>query len=382
MLMNRILILLVLIAPMQVATLKAQKKVQVSITNPANFNRTDAVVAIAWSEIVKISPRIDTANLLVFDKAKNIAVPYQLEHKGKKQVQNLLVQVSLLAKQNLLLELRKGKPATYTVKTYARFVPERKDDFAWENDKIAFRMYGKALEQTRENAHGIDVWAKRTTKMVINDRYKLNKYHIDNGDGLDYYHVGATLGAGNIAPYLADSLWYLGNFSAYKVLDNGPLRSTFQLFYDEATAGGLKIKTTKTISIDAGSQLNKIENIYTYNSNADLPVAIGFITRNESEKITMTEPNGTVGYWEPEHGKDGITGVGAILPVKPVKYVREKKQLLAVSSVKSNQPMVYYAGAAWNKAGEITTSEQWFNYLKNFKNGLAQPIKVKVFVSP
>lgn len=380
MLTNRFLKLFLLAFLGNACIVMAQNGIKISITNPGNDNRKEVVVAIPWKDIVRLQPNIDTVNLLVYQKSNSTEIPYQLEHKGKKQVQNLLVQVSLPAKQTVLLELKKGKPATYTVKTYARFVPERKDDFAWENDKIAFRMYGKALEQTRENAHGIDVWAKRTAKMVINDRYKLNKYHIDNGDGLDYYHVGATLGAGNIAPYLADSVWYLGNYTSYKILDNGPLRSTFQLFYDEATAGGLKIKTTKNISIDAGSQMNKIENIYTYNSNTDLPVAIGFITRNEPEKITLTDANGTVGYWEPEHGKDGITGVGAILPVKPVKYVREKKQLLAISSVKSNQPMVYYAGAAWNKAGEITTSEQWFNYLKNFKNSLAQPLKVKVFV--
>ena len=29
------------------------------------------------------------------------------------------------------------------------YVPERKDDFAWENDKIAFRAYGKALRKTK-----------------------------------------------------------------------------------------------------------------------------------------------------------------------------------------------------------------------------------------
>ena len=25
---------------------------------------------------------------------------------------------------------------------FGRFVPEREDDFAWENDKVAFRVYG------------------------------------------------------------------------------------------------------------------------------------------------------------------------------------------------------------------------------------------------
>src|SRR5699024_9190524 len=117
-------------------------------------------------------------------------------------------------------------------KTYCRYVPERKDDFAWENDRIAFRAYGKALEGTNEDAHGFDVWVKRTDQPVLNRRYKGNDYHNDHGDGLDYYHVGLTLGAGNIAPYTNDSIRYPGNYRKWKVLDNGPIRSTFQLFYD------------------------------------------------------------------------------------------------------------------------------------------------------
>ena len=39
--------------------------------------------------------------------------------------------------------------------TYARFVPERSDDFAFENDKVAFRIYGPALKNSGVN-NGID----------------------------------------------------------------------------------------------------------------------------------------------------------------------------------------------------------------------------------
>ncbi len=42
----------------------------------------------------------------------------------------------------------------------ARFVPERMDDFAFENDKVAFRVYGPALKNSQEN-NGTDCWLKR-----------------------------------------------------------------------------------------------------------------------------------------------------------------------------------------------------------------------------
>jgi hypothetical protein len=57
---------------------------------------------------------------------------------------------------------------------YGRFVRERFDDFAWENDRIAHRMYGKALETWAGEpltSSTVDIWSKRTARLVINDWY-------------------------------------------------------------------------------------------------------------------------------------------------------------------------------------------------------------------
>ena len=57
-------------------------------------------------------------------------------------------------------------------KAYGRFVRERFDDFAWENDRIAHRTYGKSLETWKADplsSSTIDIWSKRTSRMVIND---------------------------------------------------------------------------------------------------------------------------------------------------------------------------------------------------------------------
>jgi len=49
---------------------------------------------------------------------------------------------------------------TAPLRTFCRFVPERADDFAWENDQIAFRAYGPAARNKPENS-GFDCWLKR-----------------------------------------------------------------------------------------------------------------------------------------------------------------------------------------------------------------------------
>ncbi len=347
-----------------------------TIKNSGNLNYIEQVVEIPWQTVKEKFPPIDTGNFKVVNPATKEEVVYQLEYKGSRDIRNLLVQVSVPSKSSVKLLIQKGKHKPFPAKTYCRYVPERKDDFAWENDKIAFRMYGKALQGTSEDAFGIDVWVKRTDRLVINERYKLNNYHTDNGDGLDYYSVGNTLGAGNSAPFVKDSVWYSENYQTYNILDNGPLRSTFTLFYDEWNVAGKKVNASKTISLDAGSQLNKVEVTYTFQGNS-LPVAIGIVKRKEQGVELFDRQKGIAGYWEPEHGKDGITAVGTIVPERVVKTLSTTIQLFTVVKTKTGKPLVYYAGAAWNKAGHFTMPEQWFSYLKEYEEKLGAPLVVE-----
>ncbi|PXY43177.1 DUF4861 family protein [Flavobacterium hydrophilum] len=358
--------------------LLSQNKEIIEIQNNSDLERNETVVAVKWEAVLSRYPQIDTSNFVVINAATKKQIPYQLEHKGLPAIQNLLVQVSVKAKTTLRLFVQKGKPNLVETKTYARFVPERKDDFAWENDKIAFRTYGKAIENTNEDAYGFDVWVKRTDKMVINERYKLGNYHKDNGNGMDYYHVGHTLGAGNMAPYVKDTIRYSANYHQWKVLDNGPLRTTFQLVYDEWNAGGIKVKAVKTISLDAGSQLNRVENVYTFEDNKAMPVVVGIIKRPEPGLISLNEQSGIMGYWEPTFVEDGTTGVGSILTTPVKNMLVNNGQILALAEVKNNVPVVYYTGAAWDKAGKIMNSAQWFEYLNRFSQDLKNPMIANV----
>ena len=356
----------------------AQTKATITIQNNSIVNRKESVVAIKWKTVLSSFPQIDTANFVVINSITKKQIPFQLEHRGQTAIQNLLVQIDIKAKSSLHLFIQKGKPELFTAKTYCRYVPERKDDFAWENDKIAFRTYGKALEKTEGDAYGYDVWVKRTSKLVLNDRYKRDDYHIDHGDGLDYYHVGFTLGAGNMAPFVKDTIRYSGNYHYWKILDNGPLRSTFQLSYDTWNAGGIKVTNTKIISLDAGSQLNRIENIYTFDDKNPMPVVVGIIRREKQGIIGLNEQQGIMSYWEPASEKDGTTAVGSILSTPANKMWVDKDQLLTKTSVRNNEPIVYYSGAAWDKAGQITNSKQWQDYLDHFNQELQNPLIISV----
>ncbi|MDR6785138.1 hypothetical protein ABIE26_003836 [Pedobacter africanus] len=377
--MKRILGVLLLLPVLSVPVMaqSGAAKATITVSNPLNADRNNAVVAVSWTAVTAKYPGIDTANFKVIHAVTKKELPFQLEHHGEKAIQNLLVQLSLKANASNKLLIVAGKPAAVAKKTYGRYVPERYDDFAWENDKVAFRMYGKALETRKDNAFGTDIWVKRTNKLVINDWYKTGDYHTDHGDGMDYYSVGLTLGAGDIAPVWKDSVYFPLNYHHWKVLDNGPLRTTFQLGYDAWDVAGKSVKVTKTISLDAGSHMNRVEAVYTYTGEA-LPVAVGIVKRKEAGTILMDEQKGILGYWEPQHGPDGITGVGTIVTGAPVLMGADKKHLLTYTSAKNNQAVVYYNGSAWSKANEITSAAAWFKHLETFKKQLEQPLKVSV----
>src|SRR5690606_17540006 len=379
--MKKILILLSLLFGTALMLSAQTNAINITISNSLDIARADEVVAISWTSILNKYPSIDTANFKVVDAASKQEVPFQLEYAGEKAIQNLLLQVNVVAKASIQLSIVAATPETVVSKTYGRYVPERYDDFAWENDKVAYRMYGKALETRPDNAFGIDVWVKRSNKLVINDWYKTADYHKDHGDGMDYYSVGLTLGAGDIAPYVTDSVYYSKNYHHWKVLDNGPLRTSFELGYDAWDVAGKSVSIVKTISLDAGSRFNKIEVVYSYNDGEDLPVVIGIVKRTEPGVVMMDEQQGIMSYWEPEHGADGITGVATIYPHGSVKMDADKIHLLTHASVKSNVPLVYYNGSVWSKANDAsagTSAKQWFKYVDLFNQKLKEPLKVTI----
>ena len=354
----------------------AQKQVVV-VSNPLTILREEEIVAIPWSQVMELYPTLDTSDFKVINKATKSEYVYQLEYKGQSQVQNLLVQLTVAAGAQQQLLIVKGKHKPFSSKTYCRYVPERKDDFAWENDRIAFRMYGKALENSpAEMAYGVDVWVKRTDRLILNERYRRGEYHIDHGDGMDYYHVGLTLGAGGIAPYIHDTIWFSKNYRTWKVLDNGPLRSTFQLGYEEWSAAGSKIRCTQTISLDAGSQLSQTVVNYETDMDKPLPVVAGIIKRKEAGELLLNEKDGILAYWEPQHGTDGITGVACLFTTPVKQMLVNETHLLAKTLATKNTSLIYYNGAAWNKAGQIVSADDWFAYLQRFQTRVKHPLLI------
>ena len=265
--------------------MKHSGKNYIAIENTTGVDRIEEVMEIPFQKFSGKFKLSKDEKFRIENSITGVEIPYQLEYKGGKTVSNILLLVALAPGSKNYLQVTETPPSAIETKSYGRYIPERYDDYAWENDRIAFRVYGTALEKTNENAYGIDVWSKRTSAMVIDKWYKSGDYHVDHGEGLDFYHVGFTLGAGNSAPIFNDSIYYSKNYRRYQVLDNGPLRTSFRLEFDPWNANGISVSNSKIISLDAGSQLNRIEVIYSFKSAKSLPLAIRIVKRPESGSI-------------------------------------------------------------------------------------------------
>ncbi len=376
--MRKIVLFVFFVLMLAEAGAQMKKDILVTIKNPRQSSGAlSETISISWKAIIAKMPGLKAGNIKVYNESTNAEVPYQIEYSGLKQPQNLLLKASIIAGKSIQLRIAEGKSAIITPKVYGRYVPERKDDFAWENDKIAFRMYGKALEPTSENAFGLDVWAKRTDKMVVDKWYQTGDYHADHGDGLDFYSVGHTLGAGDIAPVIEGKILFPKNYRTWEILDNGPLRFAFVLKYDEWDVAGRVVKVSKHYTLDAGSQLNRVEATFTFDEKKGaLKVAAGLVLRKEPNPNILNDKNGIAGYWEPEHGADGILGVGTIMMQPKPEIVSTPEHLLTFVNAKSGKPVIYYNGAAWSKGGNISSSKQWFSYLEDFRQTLTEPLIV------
>jgi rhamnogalacturonyl hydrolase YesR len=268
------------------------------------------------------------------------------------------------------------------VKTHARFVPERLDDFAWESDRIAHRMYGPAIiKDPKEQlvSSGVDVWVKRVRYPVLDKWYRSGDYHKDNGEGLDYYKVGPARGCGGTTIYADGKLHNSSNFAKWKVLADGPLRSVFELQFPQWDAGqGRQVSEVKRFSIDAGSNMTRVESRYTSTGKAPLNVGVGIVKRDGGGNYASDAAGGWSSYWEPAQGEGGSTGCAVILPAGAAGFAEADGQQLTLGSTQAGKPFVYYFGAAWSKGGDFADAAAWQNYVRGFAQRVKTPLAISV----
>lgn len=273
---------------------------------------------------------------------------------------------------------------------YSRFVPERTDDYAWENNKVAFRTFGPTAQKMIEEdvpggtlSSGIDAWLKKVEYPIINNWYAKNDikpgaYHEMSPEGLDNFHVGSSRGVGSTA-VKNDADYYISkNFTNFKTITTGPIRTSFVLDYANWDADGKVISEKKHVSLDYGNNLTKYEIDVTGTSL----LSAGLTLHENDGEITENVKEGWISYWEPHgdselgtaivaKGNDMVTSEYYVTPLP------DRSNLYAQLKVTNNR-VVYYAGYAWKESGQYPTKASWEKYLKEFSQKINSPLEVVI----
>jgi hypothetical protein len=379
------LLLLPVIAP---ACAVAQ---QLHVSNPLDFDRSQEVIELPLQQISAHlhMPVAQLASLSVRDARTDAPIPTQLYGKnGAQEPDTLLLLVQLPAHGSVDLKFdsdRNAAPEKPLV--FGRAVPERKDDFAWENEDVAYRMYGPALEATGEISSGIDVWSKRIPHLVVNDFYRRDhesavshnpnlSYHKDDGVGQDSYDVGPSRGCGGTGIWSNDKLYVSKNYTSVHILANGPIRFEFEVTYAPWQANGRTVSETKRILLDAGSHMNRITSIYTFDGDSPLELAAGLAIHDGALPTVLPEDHiGSV--WDtPQDPSAGRIATGLVsMPEQGAKTVRAANHVLMLFTRRTGAPFTYFAGSGWSKA-DMPTADDWNAYLERFLKMQAHPLRI------
>jgi hypothetical protein len=252
----------------------------VTLTNPLAAHRSAETIALALADLIKLVPGLDLKKTLVVDAHGKPVLSQLVDSDGDETPDQLVFQADFGASEIKTFKLRTGERANAAeadYKAYGRFVRERHDDFAWENDLVAHRVYGPDLETCKKEpltSSGVDVWVKRVSKLVVNEWYMTDNYHQDHGEGADFYGVGKSRGCGGLGIWSGGKLAVSKNFTGSRVLANGPIRLVFELTYAAWGTGGMRVTETKRVTLDAGSHFNRFESTFK-GAKAALPIGIG-----------------------------------------------------------------------------------------------------------
>jgi Domain of unknown function (DUF4861) len=355
----------------------------VTVRNALAIARPSETVELTAAQLAPLGD--DLSRVHVFEQGSTREVLAQaLDLDGDGKPESLIFQADMPPSGERSFELRRGEPRTYRkedFRVYGRFVRERSDDFAWESDRVAHRMYGAALETWKQEpltSSTVDIWLKNTRRLVINDWYMVDDYHHDHGEGGDFYSAGRSRGCGGSGLWRDGRLIVSKNFRDSAVLANGPIRLVFELRYPVWDAAGVRSET-KRITLDAGQNFNRFESRYdTDTSGGGLTFATG-IKKQAGANLRVERAGGWLRTWEPVKGGTGEFGCAIVIdPAAIVDLADADGNSLVIARVAAGSPAVYYAGTAWNRGGDFSGVADWDRYVEQWTQRIKSPLRVQV----
>jgi len=357
---------------------------RIAVSNPLDSARSGEIVELAGAALGRFKGD-DLQKLHVVDAKTSAELLAQaVDSDGDLVFDRLVFQADFAPRETRSFAIRLGARVAPTLKDFrvhGRFVRERFDDFAWENDRLAFRLYGEALETWQKEpltSSAVDVWQKKTRRLAQGEWYLVDDYHKDHGEGGDFYPAGASRGCGGTGLWKDGQLALSKNFRASRVLANGPLRLVFEVDYPVWDRPG--VKETKRVTLDAGQNLARFESRYTLDgASGPITWAVG-IRKGEQESFRIERARGFARTWEhlTRYGENGWLGCAVVTdPAQITDVAEDKTNHLVVVTTPAGSVATHYAGSGWDRSGDFKDLAAWDAYVEDFARRLRSPLKIE-----
>lgn len=374
--MKRILHVAAAVAAAALMISCGSQDLKVSVENASDLDRVCETVELDFGNIIASHPEITADNVVVTDAA-GVQIPSQVYTEDYGMVK-LIFQATVQAGKTAEYTVKAGERESYDTLVFSRYVPERLDDYAYENNRIAGRVYGPALEFPR--TLGPDIWTKSVETLVVDKRFALNDYHHDHGDGMDCYKVDNTLGGGALAPYSGDKIILGDNYETYNRICNGPIRTKVVFTYKPFDVDGHQVSLKRELTVDANTNFIKVSNWYNAASDK-LPVVLGAVMHNV---VSRTDGDHYIAFTEkasdsadPDADGDIHVGLVADASETDVEVGTMDGHAVLKYNITPGKRADVWTGSGWSKGG-IPTAGEWAGIVKDFAYAQAHPLKVTV----
>ena len=256
----------------------------------------------------------------------------------------------------------------------------RYGDILWENDRTAHRIYSKPLEAAEPpSGSGIDSWGKNVVWPFTDRQLRSGDQHGYHGEGLDFYNVGTTRGAGGLGIWHDNKLWTSRNAVRHRVLASGGQVADFVVDYAPWPVDvDRKVWETRRFTLPLGTHFTRL--VSTISSDKPVPLLVGIgigkrTTGPGAGELTVNRANGLLSWWGPLDGDHGRMAIAIRVDPGMIAEVRaDADNQLVLLHVEPDRPFVYYTASAWDKGeGGFRTRQQWDAYATEAKLSFAPP---------